>query len=118
MVVRGKLAYVSFPYDPVLVEHFKSRFPTRQWMPDEKAWVIPAALAADCRDWLETQVGSAALVIDTQDEYAWIDMVFKAVTGPNREALYKGLAKAFHPDTGGDTAIMQRINDAYHNSHP
>lgn len=115
VVVRGRSAFVSFPYDEILVDLFKHRFPTRRWIPEQKVWEIPAALAEDCRNWLADQIGSAVVIKDTQDEYAWIDMIFKAVTGNNREALYKGLAKAFHPDTGGDTEIMKRINDAYRN---
>jgi len=28
-------------------------------------------------------------------------------------AAYRALAKSQHPDTGGDTGAMQRLNDAY-----
>lgn len=30
------------------------------------------------------------------------------------KALYRTLAKQYHPDRGGDTATMQEINDTYH----
>lgn len=35
-------------------------------------------------------------------------------TPDEARAEYRTLAKANHPDLGGDTATMQRINDAYH----
>ena len=40
---------------------------------------------------------------------------FKGLTSPDEIKLhYRELAKEFHPDKGGDTAVMQEINNAYH----
>ncbi len=40
---------------------------------------------------------------------------FKGLTSPDEIKLhYRELAKEFHPDKGGDTAVMQDINNEYH----
>jgi hypothetical protein len=41
---------------------------------------------------------------------AWLEAAFKAVAPDQRSRLYRQLAVAFHPDTGGDARLMTALN--------
>lgn len=103
--------------------------PHRRFEPESKAWIVSleaqeqlahwcgymtAAPAASVQ-WIEAeqehepQPTSAPLPLDA---YATLWLV----PGCPRELVkvaYRELAKLNHPDVGGDTLMMQRINDAY-----
>lgn len=44
-----------------------------------------------------------------------MDLLLSARTMPELKLAYKKLANTFHPDRGGDIAMMQKINDLYQN---
>lgn len=51
------------------------------------------------------------VVGDTKTD--WIEKVFDACPKDNMSKLYKALAYVYHPDVGGDSNIMSRINIEY-----
>lgn len=110
-------AFVRFPYDADLVAAFKNRYPGRKWVPESKAWEIPGSMVKDCAEWLNRKV-SHCEIIEVEDDTDWVTLIFDVVPNAHRQSLYRVLSRAFHPDTGGDTETMKRINEAYNNKHP
>lgn len=51
--------------------------------------------------------------LEIEGNRKWVDELFAAVPKEHRSRIRKALAVAFHPDHGGDEAIMREINDAF-----
>lgn len=46
----------------------------------------------------------------------WVAAMHASLTPALRKKTYRALAKVLHPDAGGDTALIQRLNDVFGNS--
>lgn len=53
------------------------------------------------------------IVSDLAEDSDWVDQLFAVVPDAKLDTVYRALASAFHPDVGGDTETMKRINLAY-----
>jgi len=112
-----------------LIEELKSRIPARErsYSPSTKEWLIDAR----SRDALETWLDDARALFGAQVEWqptkhehtrakprnetnahAVLHLLPSAPPEVVR-AAYKALAMKHHPDHGGDTEAMQRLNEAY-----
>ena len=113
---------VRTPYNGAYVETLKADiFPRdRRWDPDEQIWfftdrsieLVCSLLKEFYGDfrWVRTQARAA--VPDTvADSYAVLHLLPSAPESLVT-AAYRILAKITHPDAGGNTAAMQRINKA------
>ena len=47
-----------------------------------------------------------------------IKALFRTLTEHLRQPTYKALSKVLHPDAGGDTALMQQLNDTWKDIKP
>ncbi|MGL5910108.1 MAG: hypothetical protein ACRCZP_08905 [Phycicoccus sp.] len=113
-------ARVSFAYDPAVVELVKTYHGSR-WNPTDKVWTVPLrhipSLAADLEGWgwdvIHTRPGRAAAPPPSAAAPVnWAAELFAAV-GPQRaDTVYRALSRILHPDTGGDTRLMQQLNAA------
>ena len=111
-------------FDRDFVEALKLAIPApyREWSPEKKTWYIHQ----EYDEMLIDLVGSrGGRVIDKRPVTAGVAVI----PGPLQaactllcvspdaplsvaEAAYKALAKRHHPDVGGDTEMMQRLNNA------
>lgn len=117
---------VQFPFDRWVVEALKQRIPStcRSYDPARKIWLVGVELADvaieildaafDCVDVAQGSArGSEPTPIRKHDsEYSEMHLLPTA-PGFVIEAVYRALAKASHPDLGGSTVDMQRLNAAY-----
>lgn len=55
-------------------------------------------------------MGGAESVIDTRDPYR---IMFGGVSDMHLKKLHVALAKAYHPDRGGDAKVMKGINEGW-----
>ena len=120
-IVVGPQAKAYVPYD--LKEIVKS-FPGKRWDSVGKHWSIPlefvqplaeALRAAGCEvfitrpDGTPWRSGKSSHGTRATPAADWADSMFAAV-GPDRaEVSFKALAKALHPDVGGDNTLMQQL---------
>lgn len=124
LVVVGTVAKAYVPFD--LREIVKS-FPGKRWDSIRKHWTVPVdfvdALAdalrvAGCEVFITHPNGaswtSGSTSHGTRSTPAadWADQLFSAVGPDLAETVFKALTKALHPDTGGDTVLMQQLNAA------
>ncbi len=120
----GSAADVRFPYDAFVVGEIKRSVPSplRSYDPDTKAWTVAARYVSTvfhilARVFDEVDVeGSRSGAADRGrptggDPYVVLHLLS---TAPPElvSAAHRCLAKLHHPDAGGDTAVMQRINSA------
>lgn len=119
---------VQFPYDPDFIRVFKDTvsYGERSWEPARKSWLLTSFGVEDLMTLCAThsvQVNDQRQMVPTGDPYASMPTelrtsfacLYLAPAAPLcvAEASHKALAKVFHPDMpDGDTAIMERINDA------
>lgn len=116
----GEQYVLRFAYDPTLVSIVKT-VPSyaRSWQPTSRVWLIDRfyaeQLAADIARMGHTVIGLDAEPTPppkASGDGDWARAVFKRV-GPGRtDIVYKMLCKALHPDVGGDTQLMQELNEA------
>ncbi len=109
------------PFDAGFVEQLKARIPAplRRWDKPDKCWIIEAAGILRAVSLAKQYYGDVEDIAATMPSRA-ITAAPHAVLHlmPDAPAelvpvVYKTLAKLFHPDRGGDTREMQRINEAY-----
>jgi hypothetical protein len=121
------LADVSFKYDPDIIAMVKA-IPSKAYVPEGKYWTIWATHVPT----LANLLTSKGHTVSVNGEH-WIRQGPK--TGPfdtgTRQAsgnpfkdfmasipeqyrgkAYQALARVFHPDTGGDVTLMQKLNEA------
>ena len=116
---------LTFPFDRWLVDALKAEIPghARTYDPGMRSWtVVPAYAGIAIR--LMYQAFTDVEIIDvaagpTFDrggdprEAALIVLHLRPTAPPELvDAAYKCLARLHHPDAGGDTITMQRINSA------
>ena len=113
----GEQYILRFAYDPTLVSIVKT-VPSyaRSWQPTSKVWIIdrPYAvqLAADF-----ARMGHIVTGIETSRQREvpdddWAKLLFRRVGSGKTDIVYRALSRVLHPDVGGDTQLMQELNDA------
>jgi len=116
-------AILHTPYDAEFVERLKATIPVslRRWSKTDKTWVVSGS-------------GIAQAVLLAHAFYDRVEDIPATPPAPSRfrpltphavlhllpdapadlvPVVYRHLAKVNHPDRGGDTREMQRINEAY-----
>lgn len=92
--------------------------PTRRWDKERRCWVIPVDDAAALRGRLEWEGFTVQVHSNWRPEprtttvVNWADSLFQALPEALAEKAFKALTRVLHPDTGGDTALMQQLNGA------
>ena len=116
---------LHMPYDATIVARLKMVIPStyRTWDASRKVWTVEPAYA----DTLKTLLRSAGATVDDkrrggsrvtstlpwQAQHAYETLwVLPGAPEAVVSAAYKALAMRHHPDKGGDTRTMQRLNDA------
>jgi hypothetical protein len=111
---------VRLPFYPTLRDELKA---LGRWDADERGWRIPqyrrgqleAVLAryglasAWEMSMLRHQLAEARAEQD--DPFR---LLFGWLRGDLRQPAYRALARALHPDSGGDEGVMKKLNGAYH----
>jgi hypothetical protein len=114
---------VTFPYHPGVVEGIKNIVPShsRVYDPDQKAWFVASAYERIIRQLLEDvfitvetdseRTAPPRQATGSTDTYAVLHLL---PTAPPElvESAYRCLSRLHHPDVGGNTTMMQRINAA------
>ncbi len=120
----GSAADVTFPYDAFVVAELKRAVPAplRTYDPDSKTWTVAGRYVSAVYHVLaqvfgEVEVeGSRTGPADhggDPREAALVVLHLRPTAPPELvDAAYKCLARLHHPDAGGDTITMQRINSA------
>lgn len=120
----GYWAEVRFKYNPSLVSIIK-QMPSRRWDADAKVWIIPySSIDTLCRffEMYDSDIGPIMVNGrpwepayhggDTSSSGNPFVALFGALPADLRMKAYKALATVVHPDRGGTTALMQKLNDA------
>lgn len=127
-MVTGAEAHVSFSYDPFLVEVVKS-LPrgTRLWDAGRRIWVVDVdyvdmLVDAFTDEGCQVRVsrygaGSAGTGRPSDPSGSArttepFDALFASLPPDLARRAYRALVKVCHPDTGGDTAVCQRLTQA------
>lgn len=92
----------------------------RRWDTNEKCWVISLTLVPELKAALAAE-GFKVVIRDVhgrqaagreRDSASWADALFAELPKPLAERAYKALVAVLHPDRGGDTVAMQKLNAA------
>lgn len=119
------LATVTFPYDAEAVAIIKT-ISGRHWHASRRQWTIDATSAqlaakrftdAGFHVTINGRAYTATPAAMTTGTRPIADL-FAALPAPLRPDAYKALARVLHPDVGGDTVLMQQLNDAYQDHAP
>lgn len=119
-----------FDYDPGVIATLKQRIPHeyRTWNPDAKSWTMREPFIRVMAAILERRFGDIETVpADPGRHRPPFTVVHGGAGDPDLmtlhlrddapavliDAAYRCLSKLHHPDTGGDTETMQRLNAAY-----
>jgi hypothetical protein len=116
---------LTFPFDRWLVDALKGEVPVyaRTYDPDTRAWTITAAYAHVASRLMHDVFPDVEIVgaatpppfdhsRPSRDD-PWVTLHLRPTAPPELvSAAHKCLAKLNHPDAGGSTALMQRINAA------
>lgn len=117
--------HLRTPYDADFIADFKANlnYRDREWLPEMKVWHVSARAARDAialaRSWFDVvqevpfrRAASGAGASLARGPHADLH-VLESAPWPVVEAAYKALARLNHPDRGGSTAAMQKINAAF-----
>lgn len=121
---------LTFDYDPAMVEALKANIPSRsrKWNPDLRQWwfksdqidSVERLARMYCgrveyeqgrrsHQWgASPHTGTSTLADAYQTLYVTPGAPPEVI-----RAAYRALSKLYHPDVGGDTAMMQKVNEAY-----
>jgi hypothetical protein len=113
-------ADVRFGYHETLVNIVRA-IPGRRWEAARKRWLIPAdaveaAAAAFIRAGCTVTVDGAVWSPrrrSTADRIELIVGLFEAVPDRLASPTHRALARVWHPDAGGDAALMRELNEAW-----
>ena len=104
--------YLYTPYIEELVDEIRD-LPAREWLPDDRCWKVPT----NFRDIVDQLLSKYFKNIEWSKQQSvapdWLEELFKSVPAVHQQRIYRALAVAFHPDTGGSPEMMRRINDTY-----
>lgn len=113
------LADISFKYDAEVVGIVKS-IPSKVWDPNGKYWTIRSSHVPVLANMLVDRGHTVSV-----DGIRWMapeperpkssggnpfEDLMNGIPEKYRMATYKALTKVFHPDTGGDLDLMQKLN--------
>lgn len=113
------------PYNAGFVAALKSMIPwdCRDWDQERKVWSVDAIYANEAirivTSWyadvqvIRYQASAPPPPPSSSSDPFRILHLLPSAPGPLIHAAYRTLARLYHPDTGGDTTTMQRINAAY-----
>lgn len=114
-------------FSPFAAKDTIKSMPSRRWDKDDRCWVVPSYLKRDLLmalelDGFEIRYEQAPRKDSFEDLFDlftrptsvsdWVRDAFTAA-GDRAPKLYRALASVFHPDAGGEHALMVRINEAY-----
>lgn len=111
--------YLYTPYIEELVDDIRD-LPAREWLPDDRCWKVPT----NFRDIVDQLLSKYFKTVEWSKQQSaapdWLEELFKAIPVIHQQRVYRALAVAFHPDTGGSPEMMRRINEVYdkHKSRP
>lgn len=119
--VAGQVA-VRFAYDPPVILLMR-QVPGRRWDPQRRLWTVPTYSAREVEDLFQ----DLGYRVEWTTQPPWwtpppapgrvagdpFQELFVLVPGRLHSRVYHALAMALHPDKGGDTRLMQRLNAAY-----
>lgn len=114
-----------FRYDAEMVEAIKTHIPSRdrKWCPELRQWWFKEEVYDAMLTLAERHCGSVryvqadgdpaqALPLETVAAYRALHLL-PGAPDDIVKAVYRALCKLHHPDTGGTTREMQRVNEAY-----
>lgn len=109
-------------YAPYELRELIKTFPGRRWHSDAKCWSVPADSVDALADALRAAGQRVFFTAGGADDRrppspstptrTWAEHLFAAVGPAHADATYRAMSKVLHPDTGGDTALMQQLNAA------
>ncbi len=120
----GSAADVTFPFDAFVVAEIKRAVPSplRTYDPATRTWTVAARYVGDIYHLLDRVFGGVDIEgsrAGTSDhrrhasDDPWVILHLRPTAPPELvSAAHKVLARLHHPDAGGSTAVMQRINGA------
>jgi hypothetical protein len=112
------------PYDKDFVEALKCMIPasSREWSPERKTWYIDQTYDETVVDLITSGGGrvldkrpvlaAAPVIPGPLQEACTLLCVTPEAPLSVAEAAFKAQARRHHPDVGGDTEMMQRLNNA------
>lgn len=112
---------VYFDYDPDLIEDLKVNIPSysRRWDPEERCWLILPSqrkklvvLLADHGHTVKAfeRQPATSNPAPAQSIHDPFEALLREMPAELRSKVYRQLAMALHPDNGGDTELMKRLN--------
>lgn len=118
---NGLMLQLEAPYDKNFTETMKKSIPTkkRMWDDQDKCWYVVKD-QFDKLSHLLNEYFDETLLLDFPahevSDSSWA-MLYLVENAPLEVvcAAYRALAVKYHPDKGGDVAVMQSINQAYKN---
>lgn len=122
VLITGGRAVVSFPYSAYVVERLKAEVPPpcREYDPARKLWTIyppyigPAvAIIRSAYPDAEIEDAAAPTITPPAIDPDFAELHLLPTAPPELiDVAYRTLARIHHPDAGGDTRVMQRLNAA------
>jgi hypothetical protein len=125
---RGAGYHVTFDYDPAVVDTIKAIVPKhdRSYDPDTHTWTITSPFHADS---VAARLKAFGYTVDgivpgafnghrqpprhpRRETADWASLLLDNAPPELRPRIVRALSKVLHPDTGGDTRLMQQLNDA------
>lgn len=114
------LAELHSPYSADFVRLLKARIPKgfRMWEKDEKVWVVEEPYVDQAIE-ICHMFGSATVIDERMPKTPakasgdWATALFRGIPERLHKNVYRSLAKALHPDQGGDAEAMKALVRAY-----
>jgi hypothetical protein len=135
LLFDDEVIWLVGPYDPAFNARLKAALPAPQrwWEPERRMWAIASGRYKQLVALIEEEYGAASYQLFFSA--AHVDRLLETLTGQSPpakqaewyktlflqpgappalvDAVYRQLAKLYHPDVGGDLRTMQAINEAY-----
>jgi hypothetical protein len=106
-------------YDPNYIKEMKDQVPShlRKWSPNDKVWLFKDAAMKTVFTLLSRHFGEytcSAGRAEVTPAAAFAELHLLPSAPPELvKVAYRTLAKLHHPDVGGSTATMRKLNSAY-----